>query len=80
MSTKSPPTRQEVLDAVRSWPADDQFDLAFEILRTLEPDSPSPDRRREALRELRGIAKTANPPTDEDVRRWLDEHRMAKYG
>jgi hypothetical protein len=36
--------------------------------------------RQEALRQLIGLWKTENPPSDEEVERILKEERMKKYG
>ena len=37
--------------------------------------------RRHTLDDALGLAHTDGPaPSDEDVERWLDEHRMEKYG
>jgi hypothetical protein len=80
MSTKVPLTREEILVTVRTWPTDDQFDLAFEIFRTLDFDLPSPEERREAFLRLRGVLATgAPPPTDEEVQQILEEERLKKY-
>lgn len=80
MTTERLPSYEQVLATVTSWPAEKRFDLVHAILRTLDPDSATPQERGEAFQQLRGALKVENPPSDEDVRRWLDEHRMAKYG
>ena len=36
--------------------------------------------RQQALRQLIGIWKTEQPPSDEDVERLLEQERMKKYG
>jgi hypothetical protein len=80
-SKSSALTREQVLNAVRSWPAEERFWLAYEILHTLGREEPTPEQRRDAFRHLRGTLKTSDPPpTDEDVKRWLDEYRVSKYG
>jgi hypothetical protein len=43
--------------------------------------TPKPPVRCGSLRNLAGLLATDQPPpTDEDVARWLDEHKMEKYG
>jgi len=81
MSSRSALTRKQILEVVRSWPADEQFGLAHEILRDLGQKEPTPEQRREAFKRLEGILATdAPPPTDEEVERILEEERMRKYG
>jgi hypothetical protein len=41
---------------------------------------PVSKERQEALRQLIGICKTEQPPSDEEVERILEEERMKKYG
>ena len=69
-----------IVNQVQGWPPEDRVALAYQILRDLrrQPLSPAP---RGTLNEARGSLGTDRPPpTDEDVRQWLDEHRMGKYG
>jgi len=85
MSTKKPPTYEEVLAAIRTWPLWQRFEPVQHVLQTIASElPPDPDRektRREALQRLGGILATDKPPpSDEEVERWLDEHRMEKYG
>ena len=85
MSAQSPPTYADVLSAVDSWPRERRRALMRHLFETLDDNLVDPDekdrRRREALAGLRGMLKTdAPPPSDEDIRHWLDERRMKKYG
>jgi len=41
---------------------------------------PVSKERREALLSLIGICKSEHPPSDEEVKRIIDEERMRKYG
>ena len=41
---------------------------------------PRAERGVSSAAALRGIARMDAPPDDETVARWLDEHRMEKYG
>jgi hypothetical protein len=76
--------RETILEAISTWPRDEQAALAREILqRVHEQSGPivEPPVRRGSLRNLVGLLATDRPPpTDEEVEQWLDEHRMEKYG
>jgi hypothetical protein len=82
MSTKHLPTYSEVLTAVTAWPPERRFELIHDVLRTLAPKpSVSKEERQAALRRLRGMLATSDPPpTDEEIERLLDERRMRKLG
>ena len=69
-----------VVQAIRQWTADKRFSLVQEVLQTLAPVTPPRQRRRTADEAL-GLAATADhlAPTDEEVKQWIDEHRMEKY-
>lgn len=71
--------RQTILEAVHKLSADEQWEIAQEILRAVprrEPP-PVPSRRRGAAASLRGIAKTEIPLDDT---RLLEETRTKRYG
>ena len=73
--------RDTILQAVSTWPPDEQLALAHAIwaqvgLNFVEEPMAPPDSR--SLAGL--IARGETPPSDEEVARWLDEHRMEKYG
>lgn len=72
--------RDTILEAIKIWPLADQMALAQAILQrattqlTQAPQQPS-------WRDMVGLAANGQePPTDEQVAQWLDEHRMEKYG
>jgi hypothetical protein len=73
--------RETILQAVRTWPAEEQRALAEEILRHAdvplveEPLAPPDSQGLAGL-----IANGKTPPTDEEVVQWLEEHRMEKFG
>lgn len=56
--------------------------LADELatIRALLREAPLSPRPPASAMSLRGIASMGNPPDDATVDRWLDEHRMEKYG
>ena len=85
MASAVPSDLAHVLDVVKTWPADMQLALARTILETIEKSPSSPDkggaRRGKPVEALIGIgAGGGPPPTDEEVRNWIAEHRMEKYG
>lgn len=71
----------EVVRQVRTWPAEQRYRLIQDLLRTIHPAADVPSPARDTLSEAWGFLKTeAPPPTDEEVRQWLDEARMEKWG
>jgi hypothetical protein len=92
MSTAEVDEFAEVMERVRGWSPSLRIALAKGILDSLqaagatEPAHGRPDSARKPTRglsaeEIRGLLKTDRPPPDdESVKRWIDEHRMEKYG
>ena len=76
--------RETILQAVQQWPSDDQVALAQEILRRASelPANEGRTPQRPSFHDLAGLASVPGkePPSDEEVARWLDERRMEKYG
>jgi hypothetical protein len=68
---------------VSSWPPEQRLALATRLLQSLQqqerPVAVSKEQQ-EALRQLIGIWKTEQPPSDEQVERILEQERMIKYG
>jgi hypothetical protein len=80
MNARRPLTYEEILTTIATWPEERRHALVQDVLETLTPRTDAA-RRREAIERLRGLLATnAPPPSDEDIRRWLDERRMQKYG
>jgi hypothetical protein len=78
--------RDALLRAIAEWPVEDQIIFARDILHRAatqsttqeHPDQP-PAAERSTWDALYGIAANGKePPTDEQVAQWLDEHRMEK--
>jgi hypothetical protein len=66
---------QQVLNLVSAWPAEDRIALARDLLGTVDGNKHSPNARPSFERAL-GIGRgDGPPPTDEQVRQWIDEHR-----
>lgn len=69
-----------VIDSIRGWSAADRLLLARRILESLEHEL-TPIPRRNTLEEARGLLATDRPPpTDKEVKQWLEEERLKKYG
>jgi hypothetical protein len=72
--------RETILRTVAAWPREDQVALARAILHratTLGAMTP----QRPSWRQMVGLAAQGRPaPSDDEVARWLDEHRSEKYG
>ena len=72
---------ENVLKTVRQWPAVQQMELVQDVLRTISARIDPPKKRTRTLDQALGLLATDRPaPTDEEVKQWLDEHRMEKYG
>jgi hypothetical protein len=70
--------RDAILRAIETWPLEDQLTLAHAILRRSQPPAGA---QRPGWRELAGLVATGGPPpSDQEIERWLDEHRSEKYG
>ena len=83
-------TNKQVIDEVKQWPPTEKWLLLKMLLHELRPSSAtltpakqrlSPQARMEIARRFHGsIRPSSGPmPTDDDVRRIIDEARMGKY-
>lgn len=70
----------QLLHTVRAWPTADRLRLAQAILKTVETDvRPAPHRKMPAS-EAEGILAGPWPtPSDEDVKRLVDEYLTERY-
>lgn len=67
----------EILAAASHLPVEQRAALAQALIDTLRPSS----RPKPTIDQLVGVGRgDGPPPTDEQVRRWIDEHRTEKYG
>lgn len=74
-------TYDQVLKTVHAWPPDKRISLAQDLLRSLTSDMRAPHPRRNTLKKALGLLATDAPaPSDEEIRRLLDERRTEKYG
>ncbi|MBI1903587.1 MAG: hypothetical protein HYS13_20995 [Planctomycetia bacterium] len=61
-------------------PVEQRRELASRILRSLPKERQAPQSGRKSLAGLLGLLATNGPPpTDEDVKRILDEERLRKF-
>lgn len=80
----TPLEHDAILRAIAAWPVEEQMTLARSILERITGSQPS-DSGEGAVRStwgaLYGVASSGSePPSDEQVAQWLDEHKMDKYG
>lgn len=74
-------TYETILQTIHNWPPARRLTLVQDILKTLAPEVETTRPRRSTLEQARGLLATSQPPpSDTDVERWLDEHRLEKYG
>jgi hypothetical protein len=80
--------RETILRAVADWPVEDQMGLARAIAEHASSRAVPPTASAEtdaaskpSWETLHGIASNSDePPSDEQVKQWLDEHKKEKYG
>jgi hypothetical protein len=82
MSSTEATELTDVLSRVKNWSPESRIVLARRILETLEvPHDPVHGLPARSVQELIGLGAGDSPaPDDGNVRRWIDEHRMEKYG
>jgi hypothetical protein len=73
---------KRVLKLVASWPAEDRIALARELLSVRTPVAPDAAARQPSFELAYGMFRVPGKPapTDDEVRRMIDEHRTQKYG
>lgn len=70
-----------LLHSVRNWPTSARLRLAQAILKTVESDVQHAPRRKVPAAEAEGLLAGAWPtPSDEDVKRLVDEYLSERYG
>lgn len=85
MTTETAPEYGEILDRIAGWPPSIRLALLRDVLDTLAPEISStlrqvPRARRPGLEEVVGLLKTDEPPpTDEQVKQWLEQRRIETY-
>lgn len=71
---------ESILQQVTPWPEEDRVALAYQILRDMRNQTREPAPRKTADEALGIAAGDTPPPDDATVKRWIEEHRMRKYG
>jgi hypothetical protein len=67
-----------ILQQVETWPDEDRKALVQELMRGAKALNAG---KRPSFSTALGIARGEGaPPSDEDVKRWMDEYRTQKYG
>jgi hypothetical protein len=80
MNTPSISDYETVLQTVHRWPPAQRLALAQEMLKTLSADI-EPRPKRNTLAKALGLLRTEYPaPTDAEIKNWLNERRLEKYG
>ena len=78
------PERDAILHTIERWPLEDQVALARTILERAATGSSRVSQEEPARSTWDALYRIAangeEPPSDEQVARWLDEHKMKKYG
>ena len=81
MATSLANEYQSILIAVRTWPPELRLSFAEEVLRTLHEVVGQKRKRGVPVEQVLGIGASSGPPPDDDtVKRWIEEHRVEKYG
>jgi hypothetical protein len=81
MTTVPPSDYSMILQQVRAWPSELRLSLAEALLQSLHSDLESNGNRGVPVERIRGIAAgNSPPPDDETIRKWIEEHRLEKYG
>ncbi len=71
---------ESILQQVTPWPEEDRVALAYQILRDMRKQTREPAPRMTSDEALGIAAGDTPPPDDATVKRWIEEHRMRKYG
>ena len=75
-------TYEEVVQLVRQWPPSERFSLVQVIFQSLAPEIKRPIyQKKNTFTQALGLLATTSPaPTDTQVKEWLEERRLEKYG
>jgi hypothetical protein len=72
---------QQLLTRARSLEPELRLTMAEELLRSLHGAVRPVGLRGVPAAQVRGLAAGSGPPPDDEtLRRWLEEHRVEKYG
>lgn len=69
------------LKAIQQWPPAQQIELVQEVLRAISLRVSLPAKSQPTLVQALGLlANEKTAPTDDEVKQWLEERRVEKYG
>jgi len=69
-----------IITTISSWPPEEKILLLQDILKSLKTEWPHRPARQNTLETALGLLVGNEPaPTDEEVKKWLTEHRLEKY-
>lgn len=72
---------QSVLRTIGEWSLEWRLALIRDLAQSLQLDLTVQQRRKPTLHKALGLLATDKPaPTDAQVKQWLEEHRLEKYG
>ena len=72
---------ERIIEIVRRWPPDQRLSLLRDVRETLSSAREPLRSPRDTLSKALGLVSPQDAiPSDEEVKRLLDEHRMEKYG
>jgi len=75
------PEYKQVLESVKHWKVEWRLALVRDILQGLSSERRRTRRLGATWQKARGLLRTERPvPSDEEVRDWLEEHRLEKHG
>jgi hypothetical protein len=75
------PDYETIRAIVAAWPPALRAALLHDLIDSLVQVAKESKFRKKTLGLALGLANNGGPaPSDEEVQRWLDEHREAKYG
>ena len=77
MDTTAKHDHATLLNIVRQWPDEERVAFIQELLQMFLTHA---REKKPTVEEAFGMAGIENPPTDAEVKQWLDEHRQEKYG
>lgn len=72
---------ESVLSTVSEWSLASRLALIRDLAQSLQVELKTHRRRKPTLQKALGLLAMDKPaPTDAKVERWLEEHRLEKYG
>jgi dihydroneopterin aldolase len=71
---------KSVLNIIQGWSQEQRVSLVQDVLKTLSNEMKT-DEPKETLKKALSLLNPVIPaPSDSEIKEWLEEHRMEKYG